>query len=140
MNCIQVKAHSLIRQGDVLLVPVAAMPEGCKEVPHEGSRIVLMHGEVTGHAHAISDHMDNAISESSEAGWAEAGRIANNAIALASRRACLFESPDGLRYLKVTAPVTLCHEEHTAHVIPQGLYVLPVQMEYTAERMRQIRD
>lgn len=140
MNCEQLKVPSIIRQGDVLLVPVAAIPEGCKEVPHEGNRIVLMHGEVTGHAHAISDHTNSADSESSAADWAEAGRIAKNAIARASHRARLLESPDGRRYLEVTAPVTLRHEEHTEHVIPQGLYELPVQAEYTAELMRQVRD
>jgi len=139
-----------IRQGDVLLVPVSAIPKGCKEVPDEGGRIVLMHGEVTGHAHAIADHVDNA---DNAAGWAEAGRIAKSAIARASRRARLLEAPDGLRYLEVIAPVTLRHEEHTHHVIPKGLYELPVQMEHTAEdaaeraaeraeqmRMRQVRD
>jgi hypothetical protein len=45
-----------------------------------------------------------------------------------------------VRYLEVKLPVTLRHEEHTAHVIPKGLYELPVQMEHTAERMRQVRD
>jgi hypothetical protein len=140
MNCTQVKTPSLIRQGDVLLVPVVSIPDGCKEVPYEGGRIVLMHGEVTGHAHAISDHINNTVSESSAGGWAEAGNIAMNAIARASSRARLLEAPDGVRYLEVNLPVTLRHEEHTAHVIPKGLYDLPVQMEHTAERMRQVRD
>lgn len=146
MNFKQVKDPSIIRQGDVLLVPVAAIPKGCKEVPHEGGRIVLMQGEVTGHAHAISDYTDNA--DSTAADWAEAGRIAKKAIACASHRARLLESPNGLRYLEVAMPVTLRHEEHTALVIPQGLYELPVQMEYMVEhtakqmpkQMRQVRD
>lgn len=38
------------RQGDVVLIKVAALPKGAKRV--EGP-IILAHGEVTGHAHQI---------------------------------------------------------------------------------------
>ena len=48
------KARATIRQGDVVLFPVSKLPNGCKEVPNEKGRIVLAHGEVTGHAHAIA--------------------------------------------------------------------------------------
>lgn len=41
------------RQGDVLLVKVAKLPEGCEKERYK-ERIVLAYGEVTGHAHAIS--------------------------------------------------------------------------------------
>ena len=50
------KKSTTIRQGDVLLVPVASLPAGCVEVPNDKGRIVLAYGEVTGHAHAIADH------------------------------------------------------------------------------------
>ena len=42
----------LYRQGDVLLRQVAKLPAKATSVKNEG-RIVLAHGEVTGHAHAI---------------------------------------------------------------------------------------
>lgn len=117
-----------IRQGDVLLVPVAKLPEGCTEVPLENGRIVLMHGEVTGHAHAIAD-------------WKGAGKIAADGIGLAGRRARLLRAPDGSRFLEVGAPVSLQHEEHTAHQIPLGIYELPQQMEHTADRApRRVED
>lgn len=135
-----VKVPSIIRQGDVLLVPIAAIPPGCIDVPMEGGRIVLMHGEVTGHAHAIADHIDSEESSDSAAQWQKAGRTASTAIAQARYRARLLEAPEGQRYLEVAAPVTLRHEEHTAHRIPPGLYELPMQMEHTAQRMRQVRD
>ncbi|MBK7005724.1 MAG: hypothetical protein IPH37_11765 [Burkholderiales bacterium] len=146
-----VETPSIIRQGDVLLVPISAIPPGCTDVALEGGRIVLMHGEVTGHAHAIADHIDricrtasaNATTDTdtgNTAQWQDAARMASNAITQARHRARLLESPDGQRYLEVTAPVTLRHEEHTAHRIPAGLYALPVQMENTAQRMRQVRD
>jgi hypothetical protein len=42
------------QQGDVLLKPLSALPEGCKEVKRKNGVIVVMHGE-GGHTHAISD-------------------------------------------------------------------------------------
>jgi hypothetical protein len=41
-----------VRQGDVLLVAVDALPEGAVAVKRSG-RLVLAEGEATGHAHAI---------------------------------------------------------------------------------------
>ena len=99
----------IIRQGDVCLVQVKKLPEGCTEIAPENGRIVLMHGEVTGHAHAIAD-------------WGSAGKIASDAIGLAGRRARLLRAPDGSRFLEVGKPVSLKHEEHTAHQIPPGIY------------------
>ncbi len=55
-----VETPSIIRQGDVLLVPISAIPPGCTDVALEGGRIVLMHGEVTGHAHAIAQRQPSA--------------------------------------------------------------------------------
>lgn len=117
----------IIRQGDVCLVRVAALPEGLTEVAHEAGRIVLMHGEVTGHAHAIAD-------------WAGAGKIADAAIGLAGRRARLLQAPNGTRFLEVAETVTVSHEEHSPHSIPPGIYELPVQVEHTAERVRRVAD
>lgn len=118
------------RQGDVFLQQVAKLPEGCAEVPLENGRIVLMHGEVTGHAHAIADH-----------GWADAKKIADAAIGLAGRRARLLQAANGTRYLEVGETVSLSHEEHTTHAIPPGIYEIPVQMEHTSEHVvRQVAD
>jgi hypothetical protein len=116
-----------IRQGDVALVLVPALPAGCTAIPLDKGRIVLAYGEVTGHAHAIADH---AVSE------AAAAEIAEAAIA----RAKLWRAPDGSRFLQVTAPVTLKHEEHTQHTIPPGIYHLPRQVEYTPAALRNVAD
>lgn len=113
-----------LRQGDVQLQQVAALPSGCKELPPDGNRIVLAHGEVTGHAHAIYDHA------------AQASEIADAAIA----RARLWSAPDGTRYLEVSQPVTLRHEEHTEHRLPPGIYHLPTQVEYTPAELRRVAD
>jgi hypothetical protein len=115
------------RQGDVMLIKVDALPDGCAPIPDaEPHRTVLAHGEVTGHAHAI--YVKNAMD------------IARDALAKATKFAQLFVAKNGDRYLKVTTPVTLQHEEHTAHSIPAGIYKLPVQVEYTPEELRRVED
>ena len=121
------KNLTIIRQGDVLLVPVKSLPADCVDVPLENGRIVLMHGEVTGHAHAIAD-------------WSAAGVIADQAVKLAARRARLVAAPNGTRYLEVSEPVNLTHEEHTAHEIPPGYYEIPVQVEWDAAHARKVAD
>ena len=118
-----------IRQGVVLLQQVAKLPKGCTEVAQDGKRIVLAHGEVTGHAHAIYDHVDERADELTE-----------NVIARAQAKARLLVAPNGERYLEVTAPVTLKHEEHSAHAIVPGIYHLPRQMEYTPAELLRVAD
>lgn len=117
-----------IRQGDVLLTPVASMPAGCAEMPLDKGRVVLAYGEVTGHAHAIAPH--TAVSADA------AAEIAEAAIA----RAKLWRAPNGERFLEVYAPVALAHEEHTAHTLPPGIYRLPQQTEYSPAELRRVAD
>jgi len=42
---------SMYRQGDVLLVPVAKVPDGAKRL--RAKRLILAEGEVTGHVHEL---------------------------------------------------------------------------------------
>lgn len=116
----------IIRQGDVALIRVTGLPHGCTEIEPDKGRIVLAYGEVTGHAHAIADHISP-----------QAREIAEAAIA----RARLLRAPDGSRYLEVRQTVHLTHEEHTAHAIPPGVYMIPSQVEYVAPALvRQVAD
>lgn len=124
------------RQGDVQIQQVAQLPAGCTEVPPEGNRIVLAHGEVTGHAHAIYDH----IAPARQAAPGAADEIAEAAIARAQSKARLLVAPNGERYLEVKETVTLRHEEHTQHTLPPGIYHLPVQVEYTPAELRRVAD
>lgn len=124
------KAQQL-RQGDVQLQPVKSLPKGCTEIAPEGNRIVLAHGEVTGHAHAIYDHIATP---------AAADEIAEAAIARAQSKARLWRAPDGSRYLEVAETVTLRHEEHTPHTLAPGIYHLPTQVEYTPAELRRVAD
>ncbi|MBN9463439.1 MAG: hypothetical protein J0H00_19690 [Burkholderiales bacterium] len=119
-----------IRQGDVLLAPVGALPVGCAEIqPTADNKIVLALGEATGHHHRI---------EGVVIGPAAAAEIAEAAISRAKAR--LWQSAAGDRYLQVLEPVSLRHEEHSAHQIPPGIYELPVQMEYSVATMRRVAD
>lgn len=43
------------RQGDVLLVRVSNLPAKATVRARENGRVILAHGEVTGHAHAITE-------------------------------------------------------------------------------------
>lgn len=107
-----------IRQGDVQLQPVERVPAGCTQIPADGGRIVLAHGEVTGHAHAIYDHAADAL-QGHDAAPGGTGS-----------KARLWRARNGERYLEVVEPVTLKHEEHTAHKLPPGVYWLPRQVEH----------
>lgn len=112
---------NIIRQGDVILIPRATLPQGATIIPDEGHRIVLMHGEATGHAHAI---------------YYSPEEIVDTAI----RKAQMY-AHGGSRFLKVKERVTLAHEEHSPHVVPPGIYEIPVQVDMTLERMpRRVAD
>lgn len=128
------KSSQTIRQGDVLLQPVASLPVGCTEVPHDKGRIVLAYGEVTGHAHAIADHRVESDSRPAQ----RAEEIADAAISRAKAR--LLVAPSGERFLEVIDTVHLTHEEHTAHTILPGVYKLPQQVEYTPAELRRVAD
>jgi len=94
------------RQGDVLLVRVEGLfaTKG-KKLAREDGRIVLAHGEVTGHAHAIE-----------------------------AEGADLYEAADGKRFLEVRgATATLSHEEHGAIMLDPGVYEVRRQREYVPQ-------
>lgn len=126
-----------IRQGDVLLLRVDALPSGCIEAPDQAKKIVLAWGEVTGHHHRIADHR---IVKVPQATPGAADEIAEATIARAKTRARLLVAPNGERFLQVDDTVTLKHEEHTAHPIPPGIYQLPQQVEYQPTELRRVAD
>jgi hypothetical protein len=77
-----------IRQGDVLLELVDELPPGAKEQPLDKERgLVIAEGEATGHSHRIPH------------------RHARGA-------ASAYRTEMDARFMRVTAPVPLRHEEH----------------------------
>lgn len=102
------------RQGDVLLVEVDSVPAEARPVPRENGRLVLAHGEATGHAHAI-------VEESAE-------------LVTAEQAAELYLLVHG------TSAVELVHDEHTTIPVPPGSYEVRRQREYTPEEIRTVAD
>jgi hypothetical protein len=104
----------MYRQGDVLITEVKRVPKGLKPVPRENGRIVLAHGEVTGHCHAIDSE---------------------NALFLG---ADLEEMED--RFLRVEQECEVVHDEHDTITLPPGDYAIRRQREYAPEAIRRVAD
>jgi hypothetical protein len=120
-----------VRQGDVYIVEIDRIPAGASEIPREGGRVVLAHGGVTGHAHAISDlHVQHYRDD----GTVKALK-SENRVKLRAGGALPFT------YLRVIdRPATLEHEEHGPITLPPGTYEVRRQREYTPGAIRNVAD
>ena len=106
--------RGLVRQGDLLLVPVEGLPEGAHRV--RSGRLVLAEGEATGHAHVVDDERASLHRHP----WRPAAR-----------------------YLHVVGDesVFLVHEEHDRLRVAPGVYELRRQREYAPSgRSRRVSD
>src|SRR5262245_28856985 len=103
-------SRKMFRQGDVLLELVE--DEGQKGTPiaRENGRLILAHGEVTGHAHAVT-----------------------------TEEAELF-SADDQTFLRMIERGELAHEEHGTIQLDRGLYRVTRQREYSPEEIRNVAD
>lgn len=107
----------------------------------EAGRIILAHGEVTGHAHQVLDACDLQDPAEIDIPAAE-----------------FFEEPDGRRVLLVNRPCVLKHEEHglialdparpiqvrqgdvLLNPIGDGAWEVIRQREYSPEEIRNVAD
>lgn len=105
----------IIRQGDVALVSVRAIPAEAIEHVVKGNKVILAFGEATGHHHRF-EFLDK------------------------SHNVKLFVAAGGARYLDVSAPADLLHEEHSTARVPAGKWLLPMQVEYTPAELRRVQD
>ena len=103
----------MIRQGDVLIVPVEEIPTTVEAVERENGYIVLAHGEATGHAHKIKD-----------------------------KHAALFRDPKLMAvFIHVTEDaVAFDHDEHDTITIQPGKYQVIRQREYAPDAIRNVAD
>lgn len=102
----------LVRQGDVVLVAVTEIPVDAVTVERDRGRVVLAYGEVTGHAHALTEEGVTLL------------KAANQDV-----------------FLRVVEPASLRHEEHNRIDVPPGLYRVVRQREWTdAEEPIQVAD
>lgn len=102
-----------IRQGDVLLLPVAKLPKGAKEVAVKGD-VIIAYGEVTGHAHRIKQTEEKPSASVYDFG-AE-------------------------RYLQIAERVALTHEEHSAIFLERGTYRQAFQFEEKRAELQRVDD
>ena len=104
--------RQVIRQGDVLLYPVAKLPRGAKQVEIKGD-VILAYGEVTGHAHRIKQD------EKPSARVFDLGAE---------------------RYLHIAERVALEHEEHSAIFLEKGVYKQAYQFEEKRAELQRVAD
>lgn len=104
-----------MRQGDVALIAVKEIPDGATEAPAKGRKVILALGEATGHHHRF-EFLD------------------------VSQNVKLYTTAGGARYVHVTQPAELLHEEHSTVNIPAGKYLLPQQVEYQPTELRRVAD
>lgn len=100
-----------VRQGDVLVRAVESIPKDTTDIPRENGKIVLAHGEVTGHSHAI-----------------------------ASESARFVVNEQALRFLDLDKRSALRHEEHREIRLPAGQYEVTIQREFDGEYTRNVAD
>ena len=120
------------RQGDILIRPIEKIPlrrHALAEEADEPRRLVLAHGEATGHAHVIEARPSQA-------------RIRHRDARQATRRD---EGSPARHFLEVLDPagVDLIHDEHATILIPPGEYEITRQREYDPEQARRearVRD
>ena len=101
----------VLRQGDVLVFEVIAIPKAAQKETTKGD-IILAFGEVTGHSHRINTPAKKAVM------WAAGAE----------------------RFLQAMETVSLQHEEHATVTIPPGNYKIVIQQEYRPGELRSVQD
>ena len=103
----------MIRQGDILLIPADTMIG--TPVPLEHGRVVLAHGEATGHTHSISARDDITLVTLEQAGELR-------------------------MWLTLDAPAELEHQEHDTLTVPPGTWEIRRQREYRRGELQRVAD
>ena len=121
--------HTQARQGDVFIERVDSLPEDLVPVEREGGRVVLAHGEVTGHMHAIIEkHVVQFRARDVERDVSGDFRLrAGGGLSLT--------------FMKVEdEPCVLTHDEHESIEIKPGLYRVRRQREYVRGQVKNVAD
>jgi hypothetical protein len=128
------KVPTMFRQGDVLVVMVAALAAGATKRKREAGRVVLAHGEVTGHAHAI-ERTDVVHYDAPNAEAAAQQLLADVGFKF---EVTPVNSPT---FLEIPSGAELTHEEHGTIALPAGTAVVLRQREWTdQDEPRQVAD
>ena len=106
----------MVRQGDVLLMKVAGLPENIRRHEPENGRLVVECGEATGHAHVLNPTTVEGYDILSAAGG-----IVGQAFS-------------------VVAPTPLVHDEHAAIILEPGIYERWYQVEDDGASEQRVHD
>lgn len=151
------------RQGDVLIARIDSLPVKLKKAALEGGKVILAHGEVTGHAHAFAaTDAEKFIDGTGAEFFTVKGRKFNFTLPIVRRwrDQVMVRHPKlgVIEFAEADVQITgddvtvkgdfglLKHDEHTAHGIPAGTYRgrgmkgTVRQREYSPEAIRRVAD
>ena len=112
--------RKMYRQGDVLLVETAAVPADATQLARDGAgRLVLAHGEATGHAHVFRAPGVCSYSTMTDAEM-------DLVVVGVGGATLLHQTTDGRQ------------ADHNSIVVPPGSYELPVQVEHSPKQAPRI--
>ncbi len=117
------KLQTHYRQGDVLIERIATIPTSAKQ-QKKSKRIILAHGEVTGHHHTLETR--------DAADWWKEGEIPTTN-----------EKPTqlaGALFVTLAKGGAVTHQEHSKIELPKGTYRISRQREYSPEAIRNVAD
>jgi ribosomal protein L12E/L44/L45/RPP1/RPP2 len=123
----------VVRQGDVLIIPITKAVEDVDigdliEEP-DRKRVVLAHGEATGHAHAFYAEQTQSMPD------AQLFNLRNR------RRKYAPTVFEDVMLLRLRAPATLRHEEHAPIRLLAGDYAVVRQHEFEGRQgLRRVAD
>lgn len=118
------------RQGDVL-IDYEHPAQPAKRLPREAGAVVLAHGEVTGHRHAIDSRNCSLFA-------VEGNQITGETAMQIIARLGGGLIPD--KALKSRRPVDLYHDEHSTVRLPAGTARVTIQREYSPQSLRSVAD
>lgn len=120
------KIKTQFRQGDVLIERVENVPSEKLKAQTENGRVILAHGEVTGHAHEIEEPKAASIAPLS------------NPFVLASD---LQDAAAMTRhFLRLKKGSAVKHQEHSRIPLKRGGHRVTRQREYSPEAIRNVAD
>lgn len=102
---------TIYRQGDVLIERIKTIPSAAKKTVSIDGRIILAHGEATGHHHSV---------DADAADW--------------------WKTADGEQFVTVKEATDVVHQEHAPIALAPGKYRVRRQREYAPEAIRNVAD
>jgi hypothetical protein len=130
------KTARIFRQGDVLIIAVAAGLLGARPKQRERGGVVLAYGEVTGHSHRIEEPSAALMVLDDQSAMAEAARQLLASVGLTME----IRDEDVVGVLDTPKGGHIEHEEHGTIPLREKYHVVLRQREYSPADIRQVAD